>query len=418
MTEHVARQLRLSLGLYAGLSLPACADAPACPGLPDDIPSSWGTVPEGLDTAAWDEAVTARMREGCIPGLSVAVVDAQGEIMSAAWGYANLDDERPVTVETPFMLASVSKAVDALALLDAEQQGLLALDEPVSDVVGFEVRNHRISLAGGAPIRLHHLATHSSGIQDNWDVLDPSYAPGDPTVPLGEFVRGYLEPKGAWFSRRKNFYPWPAGREWNYSNVGAALAAYAVEAQAGQPYASYCEARLFEPLGLTHTGWFLADFDDPDAIARPHEFDELGWTVREHYGYPTWPDGQLRTTASELGSLLRLVLGDGEVDGVRLFEPGALDPLRTAPVPGLADWFLAAFLRQQYLFWFAAELDGRALIGHDGDDYGVSTEMFYDQATGVGVVLLANISDGANGGRAREQTIAIQDRLYALGEAS
>ncbi len=61
-------------------------------------------------------------------------------------------------------------------------------------------------------------------------------------------------------------------------------------------------------------------------------------------------------------------------------------------------------------------LGDRWLIGHDGDDFGVSTEMFYDAETDIGVVLLANISDGENGGEVREQTKAIQERLYAFGE--
>ncbi|PRP97353.1 serine hydrolase domain-containing protein [Enhygromyxa salina] len=399
----------------AGLT--ACSEAPPCPGLPDTIPSDWGVIPAGLDTEAWDAEITARMREGCIPALSVSVVDVDGEIMSAAWGYANLEDALPVTVQTPFMLASISKAVDALAILAARDDGLLELDDPISDLVGLSVGNARIDIGDQPPIRLHHLATHSSGIQDNWDVLDATYQPGDPLEPLGQFLDDYLVPGGRHFSRRKNFYPWPAGREWFYSNVGAALAAYAVEVQAGVPYQQYCEDRLFEPLGLNHTGWFLADFPDPEAIARPHSITWEGWNVREHYGFSTWPDGQLRTTASELGRLMRLGMGDGEIDGVRVLEPGARQVLTTPPVASLNDWYIRQYIEAQYFFWFGMTLGDRWIVGHDGDDDGVSTEMFFDTKTGVGVVLLANIGDGENDGRVREQTMAIQEQLYALGEA-
>ena len=327
------------------------------------------------------------MREGCIPALSVAIVAPEGELMSATWGYADLAAEVPATVDTAFMLASVSKAIDALAILAARDEGLLELDDRLDDLVDFPVHNRRIG--DGTAIRLHHLATHSSGIQDNWDVLDPSYAPGDPSEPLGVFLKNYLVPGGAHFSARKNFYAWQAGREWYYSNVGAALSGYAVEVQAGVPYDAFCEERLFAPLGLTRTGWFLADFAADAAIARPHTVAAEGWQVEEHYGYPTWPDGQLRTTARELGRLLRLGIGDGAIDGERLLAAGARETLTTPPVAGLDDWYIRPYVEEQYFFWFGMTLEERWIIGHDGDDIGVSTEMFFDPETDVGVVVLA-----------------------------
>ncbi len=389
-------------------------DAPPCPGLPDAIPASWGVTPPGLDVERWNADITARMREGCIPALSVAVVTAEGELMSASWGYANVADEVPATVDTPFMIASASKAVGALAILAARDEGLLELDAPVSELVGFGVHNRRVG--GGAPIGLHHLASHSSGIRDNWDVLDETYQPGDPKTPLGEFLEDYLSPGGENFSKRKNYYAWQAGREWFYSNVGAALAAHAVEARAGQPYAEFCEERLFAPLGLARTGWFLADFPAPEEVARPHAIEPAGWRVDEHYGFATWPDGQLRTTARELGRLLRLALADGELDGQRVLAPGALETLTTRPVEGLDDWYIRPYIEDQYYFWFGMTLGERWIVGHDGDDLGVSSEMFFEPETGVGVVLLTNIGDWEHGGRVREQTAAIQELLYQLGE--
>ncbi len=412
-----ARFTATSIFLLGSLApLAGCEEPPPCPGLPETIPSSWGVIPEGLDTAAWDAEITAQMREGCIPALSVAVVEGDRELLSAAWGYADLEALIPATVDTPFMIASVAKAVDALAILAARDEGLMELDDPIAELVDLPIQNHRITLGKAAPIRLHHLATHSSGIQDNWDILDATYKPGDPEEPLGAFLEDYLLPDGRHFSRRKNFYAWPAGREWFYSNVGAALAAYAVEVRSGIPFDSFCTSRIFEPLGLTRTGWFIRDFDDPQAIARPHTITAKGWDVQEHYGFSTWPDGQLRTTASELGTLLRVGLGDGMVDGVRIVSPGARRVLTTPPVSGLDDWYIRPYVEAQYFFWFGMTLGKRWIIGHDGDDLGVSAEMFYDAESDIGVVLLTNISDGENEGRVREQTMAIQERLYAFGE--
>ncbi|MEN0066685.1 MAG: serine hydrolase domain-containing protein [Myxococcota bacterium] len=400
------------------MSLIGCSlsDEPACPGLPDSIPSDWAVAPEGFDTEAFDQEVADAMRRGCIPALSASVVNAEGPILVAAWGFTNLDDPQPVTVETPFMVASTSKAVDALAVLIAESEGALDRDDPVSEHVGFSVRNHRLDI--DEPIRLSHLLTHSSGIQDNWtQVLDDSYAPGDPEEPLGTFLERYLTPDGPHFHRRGNFYGWPPGREWLYSNVGVALAAYAVQQATAVPFDAYCETRIFEPLAMAHTGWFLTDFEDLDAIARPHVAESDGWKVLEHYGYPTWPDGQLRSTAGDLGSVLRVALGDGEVDGVRIVPQDAVGSLTSPLIEGLDDWYIRGIIPQQNLLWFGMNLEDRFIVGHDGDDEGVTSEMFFDPATGVGVTLLGNVSDGGLGHRTREATIALQQRLYAIGEA-
>lgn len=408
-------QTRRALLAVLGLSLTGCQEEPpVCPGLPAEIPSDWRSVPEGVDREAWDAEIRQRMRRGCIPGLSVSVVTPAGEELAASWGYVDVTEESSLTVDTPFMIASVSKAVDALALYKARDEGLLEFDSNVSDLVDFEVKNRR--LGSGPEMQIKHLATHSSGIQDNWNVLDESYQDGDPEEPLGEFLEAYFTPRGSHFSRRKNFYTWPAGREWFYSNVGAALAAYAVEVQAGEPYQDYSRSRLFDPLSLEYTGWFLADFADTSLIARPHQIDDDGWVVLEHYGFPTWPDGQLRTTASELGQLMRLAMNDGTLDGERILEPGVRKVVSTEPVESLSDWYIKGYIEKQFFFWFGMSLGDRWLVGHDGDDDGVSCEMFFEPKTDVGVVLITNISDGALDGAVREETWAIQEKLYAWGE--
>ena len=113
-------------------------------------------------------------------------------------------------------------------------------------------------------------------------------------------------------------------------------------------------------LGLVSTGWFLADFPDPEVVARPHQVTEDGWRIREHYGYPTYPNGQLRATASDLGRLLRLTINDGEIDGIRVLQPGVREALsKSVPVSGIADWFLQEYFTSQHLFWFSTTLGSR-----------------------------------------------------------
>ncbi len=77
----------------------------------------------------------------------------------------------------------------------------------VSDLVGFEVRNHRTG--GGLPIRMRRLVTHTSSIRDNYDVYLPTYTVGDATQPLGDRLQDYLVPGGSLYSSRDSFHRWP-----------------------------------------------------------------------------------------------------------------------------------------------------------------------------------------------------------------
>jgi CubicO group peptidase (beta-lactamase class C family) len=199
-----------------------------------------------------------------------------------------------------------------------------------------------------------------------------------------------------------------------YSNVGAALAAHAVAEARSEPFDVLTERTVFEPLGMQHSHWFLADFDDIDTVARPHQIGPEGLSVGEHYGFPTWPDGQLRAPARDLAQLLRVPLGQGTVDGHRLLSPEASQALHTVAIDGLDDWYIRPYISEQYLLWFGMDLDGRWLVGHDGDDDGVTSEMFYEPATGRGVVVLANVADGELDGRVREVTAWLQHTLFDL----
>lgn len=395
--------------------LAACGPPP-CPGLPGTPPVHHGERAPGIDWDAFDAFVVQELEAACVPGLSVAMVDAEGTHFAAAYGWANLEDQVPLTVDTPFMVASASKMVVGLSLALADAEGDLRLSDPVNRHVDFHLVNPRIG-RDQAPIRLLHLATHSSGIADNWDVLDPLYRDGDPDAPLGYFLPEYLTQGGRWYSGSKNFHRWAPGDAWMYSNVGAALAAHAVENAAGLRFRRYTRQRFFQPLGMDHTEWFLEDLTDRGiAPATPYSYTSDGtWEPIAHYGFPTWPDGQLRSSARDMAQLLRLVLADGRVDGVQVVPEAAIRTLLSQPGGDLSEWYLDDYLVRQRVFWFDMVLGDRHLIGHDGDDYGVSSEVYYDKDTGVGVALVMNVADGERDGRPRAASRAIQQRLYTLG---
>ncbi len=315
--------------------------------------SAWPDRPD-VDAAVLDELGAAR-----VPGAAVCTLHDGATDWCQGYGWADADSLAPATTATPFLVASVSKTVVASAALMAAQDGLLALDEPLE--VGFAVAH---PVAPGTPITPIMLASHTSGIADDWDTLDASYVQGDSPVALGEFLESYLVPGGA----RYTVGSWgdAPGQALDYSNVAIALLAYAVEVAVGQPFQDYCRDRLFTPLGMADTAWHLADL--PAEPAMPTSWTRGDYVAEGHYGFPDYPSGQLRSSAEDLATYLAWVAAEGPE---ALFEP---------LVPTIDD--------EQGFVWYRWTLGGRTVWGHNGGETGVAAEVgLLDDGRGFVVVM-------------------------------
>ena len=138
-----------------------------------------------------DDYIISKMNYYNIPGLAACIVK-DGEIYwTGTYGYANIEDSVEVSDSTLFILASVSKTITGVALMQLWEKGLFQLDDDVNNYLPFEVHNpnHPDSI-----ITFRMLLTHTSSINDNWDEM-PYYA-GDSPIPLGEYLENYLVPGG------------------------------------------------------------------------------------------------------------------------------------------------------------------------------------------------------------------------------
>ena len=341
------------------------------------------------------EFITDKMAKARVPGLSVALIRG-GEVTAAgAWGLANVDDNRPVTTDTLFNLASVSKTVVATSVMMHVEDGDIDLDANVNEVLPFDV-DHPWSSRKITP---RQLLTHTSGISDNWDVLEPLYVEGDSPIALGDFLEDYLVPGGKYYDADWN-YDLEPGEAADYSNVGSSLAAYLVEASTGTGFDQVCEDEIFAPLGMDDAGWHLADVDQ-DRLAMPYAWAGGDWEPYGFYGYPDYPDGGLRTTAPQIARLLALYAAGGVYDGERLLQEDTVDEMLSHQVPNLDE--------TQGLIWYSWDLGDDTVWGHNGGDDGVATEILFRKSDGAGVVVLMN-ADGDRWGPVED----IEEELLAL----
>jgi CubicO group peptidase (beta-lactamase class C family) len=318
------------------------------------------------------------MHQARVPGVAACIVDPGGAVWTEGFGNANIAHDRRVTPQTIFMLASISKTVMSIAVMQAVEDGLLDLDADVNDVLPFRVRNPRYP---AAVITLRMLLTHTSSIRDDWPTIIPFYTHGDSPIELGSYLRRYLSPEGDLYRPHRVYSAWRAGRRYDYCNIAAALAGYMVEASSGAPFDAWCDSRIFAPLGMDRTSWHLAGLERT-AIAMPYHWKDGRFVAYGQYGYPDYPDGQLRTSALGLAKHLQTFMAFGELDGVRILDTDTVREMRRIQLPDVAHG--------QGLIWYRFALRGMPLMGHNGGDSGVATQMYFRPRDNVGVIVLAN----------------------------
>jgi CubicO group peptidase (beta-lactamase class C family) len=319
------------------------------------------------------------------PGIAVAVVRGDEIVFADGVGWADREHGLCVTPQTPFMLASVSKTITCAGVMALVEDGRLDLDADINEYIPFEVR---IPKTPDIPITMRMLLTHTSAIRDRWQIWgtpwsDPTlYFHGDSPIALGDFCRSYYVPAGSEYRSQGNFYERPPGTRYAYSNLAVALSGYVAEAVSGVDFDAWCRQRIMLPLEMANSGFRLADVD-ATTVAMPYTSSPQGFDPIFQYGYPDYPDGEVRASARHQARWLGAFMNFGEFQGVRVLDRDTVKETRRNQIPDLVGW-------PQGLIWFGETSGGFNVLGHDGGDVGVSARMFFRPDARVGVVTLTN----------------------------
>ena len=179
--------------------------------------------------------ISATLKETGAPGTSVALVKDGKLVFAKAFGKASLQPDRTASTETRYAVGSISKQFTAAALLLAQEQGKLSLDDKVS--------KYYPGLTRAGEITIRQLLTHTSGYED--------YAPQDYLIP--EWLEA-TKPQvilDRWANKPLNFDP---GTKWQYSNTNYVLAGEIFEKVMGQPLVPFLREHIFQPLGMQSAG--------------------------------------------------------------------------------------------------------------------------------------------------------------------
>jgi CubicO group peptidase (beta-lactamase class C family) len=326
-----------------------------------------------------DSGIIKLMADNHIPGLAACAIDSGKMTWAGYYGYQDILKKIPVTESTLFAVASTSKTITSAALMQLYGEGRFKMDDDVNKFLPFRVANPSYI---NTPITFGELLRHRSSIKDNGDYLGQFWDVnhGDPTIPLARFLKDYLSPDGKNYDVKKNFYQEKPDSAFHYCNVGIALVGYLVERISGMPFDQFCKQRLFIPLEMNHTAWFLKDLDS-NRVAMPTAYsDSLKRYLNLGYGgYPDYPAGELRTSISDFAHFLIAWTQNGNFKGKQVFKNSVIQKLTPVDYDlGFYTWFL-----------FATD-KGRILYMHTGGDNGVLTFIGFSPSTKRGIIILMN----------------------------
>ncbi|HEX9107701.1 MAG TPA: serine hydrolase domain-containing protein, partial [Longimicrobiales bacterium] len=171
------------------------------------------------------------------PGCAVSVARDDQILFEKGYGMSNLEYDVPITPASIFHVASMSKEFTALSIVLLAQQGKLSLDDDVRKYIP-ELPSY------GTTITLRHLLHHTSGIRDQWSLLDFAGWRDDDPITMDDIL---------WVVARQKELNFPPGSQYAYSNSGFTLAAEVVKRVSGKTLRQFAQENIFAPLGMTHT---------------------------------------------------------------------------------------------------------------------------------------------------------------------
>jgi CubicO group peptidase (beta-lactamase class C family) len=321
-----------------------------------------------------DNIIIDYMNRFHIPGLSASIVKDGNVFWTGSYGYANISQSIYVQDTTLFYLASVSKTITGVAMMQLYEQGYFVLNDPINDFLPFQVIHPDYP---STDITFHMLLTHTSGITDNQDFIH-LYA-GDSPNPLGTWLEDYLTPGGQYYDPDENFLNSEPGTDREYCNTAVGLVGFLVEVISEVPFDEYCKVNIFEPLEMDMASWFLKDLDINN-IAVPYIWNGYEYDSQPHWGRDYYPASTLRTSIKHLNNFLMMMMNKGEHNSTQILEESTVNLILSPQLP----------FEDQGIIWYKDSFGGRTFWRHDGSLPGVKTAISIFPETNNGVIVLTN----------------------------
>ncbi len=335
-----------------------------------------------------DRAITQVLEEFNAVGISAAVVKDGKIVYNGSFGYKDLQNKTPLANDDVMRIASISKSFTATSLLQLVDKGIISLDDDVSDLIGFNIRNpHHPEI----PITLKMVLSHTASIKDKEDYFTLDHL--NPAV-YGDCIESY--------------YEYEPGKDYNYSNMGLNLAGAILEKVSGVRFDDYVRENVINKLGLY--GGHNIDSLDAGKFALIYSVEDGEYVLSEGayrsrsedmpnyiqgYSAPIFsPTGGVKISAHDLAIYMMMHMNYGEYNGIRIISEESSKimqtPVRVKDDPAAPEYALCLTEFKDYVDDQKYNEPGNYLIGHTGGAYGLNSIMIWSPADNWGIVAMSN----------------------------
>jgi len=326
-----------------------------------------------------DRAVIKVMNENLLPGLVMGVVKEGQPIYTRCFGLADIGNNAPMTPDTAFRIASITKTFTAIGLMQLWEQGKFQLDDPVNDYLkDYQIVNKDPQ---SPPITFRHLLTHRAGIGEGRDLKDlllmitgkfpAEVADEEQVASMGEHVHGRLV---------TDAYP---GQKWAYANFGFGTLGQLISGISGEPLDVYMRRNVFDPLGMRLTEYHMTP-TLKGKLAVPYRYKKGKFVPARILFFPDQGAGSINSTVEEMMLYVAALMNGGNNEHGRVLKPETLEMMMNPQYrehPGLMAMGFSFFISEE---------NGRRFVSHGGTLDGFESLMMVAPDDKLGVVIWTN----------------------------
>ncbi len=349
-----------------------------------------------FNSASFEKYVEDVMAKKKIPGVAVTVVEGDKVIYAKGFGYRNVKKKIPVTPDTIFGIASVTKSFTAVAIMQLAEKGMINLGDPVKKYLpDFDLPNGK-----GDAVTIYHFLTHTSGLppvpalgycmipNTPRDPIEPrelpepsSYDRIDTYAELMEYLRsGDFEVLAG------------PGKYCSYSNDAYALLGAIVQRVTGVPYDRYVWENIFKPLGMDRSTLSVEQMHTLDNVTLLYSRDGQG----EVFHAPNWQIappylscGWIKSTAMDLSNFVKMYIGNGKFQGSQIVSSQGISELIA---PRYKFYGSGGNVWYGYGLMVEPEYSGATLVSHGGNLKGIASRVGFVPESNIGAVVLTNLT--------------------------
>ena len=348
-----------------------------------------------------EKMITTEMIKEGTPGLSMGIVKADKLIYTASFGSSDLSKRTPVSQDTLFVLASVTKSFIGMAILKLFEMNKLSLEDPIAKYLPLDDFEHS-DLAKS--ITIHHLLTHSSGIPNISDglnmqqlLLDYDFEDPVPNVPFASWNDVFRLVNSVADSLVD-----PPGTKFYNNNLGYSLLVKIIEEVSRSTISEFMKKNIFDPLEMFDTDFGTVEMFKNELLTEFYIDNKNGKQLHikpgDRYTGELWfGPGGLISSVPQLANYMIMLFNKGIFKGKRIISEENISRSFTQHFVEAFPYeefynFYGQYGQTGYGYGFVIQKDffGRTLIHHSGSSLGASSWFAMIPEQKLGVIMLCN----------------------------